>query len=683
MLFANFFEPYFSSREMVDLGLEDLKRLGFNSIILDSKLWSDFSDYFSSGRESSYVSMQKYIIEKCRETGLEVSFLALYLCGDNLYPKIYDNPPMFTDQPTDINGGLIRGYKHWSQAQIDDQIRHCLDLYRHLAAGIPTTALDDSGRKRLPFYLYHDPALCPSFNKDDQAYYISWLKKRYSLKELNMRYNREFKSFEQIQPGDYWLKPVTGKEFCYEHQSVPTPQDYEQRNENVLKYADNQHFKLDVMKQFFVKLSQGLKKVHPQFYLHPSINQWKYFFNDHKYWDTGTRVVDLWDLGKIVDTASFTTYAIDTFGDVNPYVVPCELSMMRSANGFEDFVAGLFMGRYMYNDIYSFLSPSQILAAAFGSGATDLFFYGYSGLDDGGNMGKWQQVIKESFKDGLDWFSRTRSIAGNRIRDKKAAIVFPFATWLLQHNKDDHFEYACNRNDVLGWYQQLADLGINADILHPSQVKQGMLEGYSLVVMPANPMYWADPDSEMEASVREYVSGGGLLFRSESAGCEDLFGIDAHHHEPDSIEWHEKIITDSCCFKSFANGEKIASYISDGRPAIAQHQCGGGTVISFGFDYGYSYCLRKQKPVPSRYGKDNHYPLTVISETPVEYILREKGLYKERIRGVERVKFENGALIINHTPYPLEIKWPGTPVTTTGLINNDKLGPHSAVFLKQ
>jgi hypothetical protein len=680
--FANFFEPYFSSREMVDIALKELKHLGINSIILDSKLWSDFSEYFKIGKESPYVSMQKYIVNKCREQQLGVSFLALYLCGDNLYPKIYDNPPEFVDQPTDLNGDLIRGYKLWSDAQIKEQICHCLNLYKHIAKDIPTKATDDTGRERLPFYFYHDPAFCPSFNKDDIEYYLTWLKKKYSLEQLNERYKTSFKSFDEVGPKEYWLNPVIGKEFCYDHQSTPTVDDYKQRNVNVLKYADNQLFKLYVMKGFFEKLNIGLKKSEPGFYLYPSLNQWKYFFNDHSYWDTGKRVVDVWELGSVVDTASFTTYAIDTFGDVNPYVVSCELAMMRSANGFKDYVAGLFMGRYMFNDIYSFLSPSEVLAIAFSAGATDLFFYGYSGLDDGGSMGKWQEDKKKSFKDGLDWFSNVRAVAGKRIRDKKAAIVFPFATYLLQHNKDDHFEYACNRNDLLGWYNQLADLGLNADIIHPSQVKQGILEDYSIVVMPANPMYWAMPDEKMESFIKDYVVKGGLLFRSASACCEKLFKIEAIDHEHDSIQWHEKIITDSYCFKSFANEKVIATFMADNKAAISEQFLGKGKIISFGFDYGYAYCLKKQKPVPSRYGKDNHYPLTVIKETPVEFMLREEGLAKESIRGIERVMFENGILVINHTPYPYDLAKTGRNIATTGLIDNSLLPSHSAVFMK-
>ena len=145
-----------------------------------------------------------------------------------------------------------------------------------------------------------------------------------------------------MRPYDYWLNPVVGREMCYEHQSNPSIEDYEQKNSNVLKYVDNQLFKLYVMKEHFSKLCRSLREKEPRFYLYSNLNQWKFFFNDHSYWDTGSRVVDIWDMGEILDSPSFITYAVDTFGDINPYVISCEMAMMRSASGFKDFMAGLF-----------------------------------------------------------------------------------------------------------------------------------------------------------------------------------------------------------------------------------------------------------------------------------------------------------------------------------------------------
>lgn len=40
--FGNFFEPFYSVREAVRLGIADVAKLGFSSINLDSKPWKDF-----------------------------------------------------------------------------------------------------------------------------------------------------------------------------------------------------------------------------------------------------------------------------------------------------------------------------------------------------------------------------------------------------------------------------------------------------------------------------------------------------------------------------------------------------------------------------------------------------------------------------------------------------------------
>ncbi|WP_159310580.1 hypothetical protein, partial [Klebsiella pneumoniae] len=71
---------------------------------------------------------------------------------------------------------------------------------------------------------------------------------------------------------------------------------------------------------------------------------------------------------------------------------------------------------YMANDIYAFCSPAEVIASAFGAGATDLYFYGYNGLDDGGNFGKWGTPEKTSLRQALDWFSAVRAVAGKRVK---------------------------------------------------------------------------------------------------------------------------------------------------------------------------------------------------------------------------------------------------------------------------
>jgi hypothetical protein len=674
--FGNFFEPYFSSEEAVVEGLEDLRRLGFNSIVLDSKLWSDFTRYFRTGGESPYVRMQNFITRQAAERGLGVSFLALFAIGDNLYPEIYDHPPEFVEQPVDFWGQPFRGYRHWAGAQTDEHIRHCLDLYRHIAKDAAARAVDEAGNERLPFYFYHSPIFAPSFDADGRSTYLNWLKGLYSLEELNARYETAFASFDDLSPEDYWTNPAHASE---QARHIPAAGDYAARTPTVRKYADNQCFKREVMRAYFADIVSRLRREEPRFYFYAALSQWKLFFSDYVH--IQNRGWDLWDLGSILDSPSFITMPIDNHGQVEPYVVPCEMAMLRSAAGDRDFVGSLFLGRYMANDIYAVCSPAEIIASAFGAGATDLYFYGYNGLDDGGNFGKWGKPEKDSLRRALDWFSTVRDVAGRRTKTRRAAIVFPHASYALSAHPTDTRIYNAFRDDLLGWYRQLADLGINADILHPSQIRQGELAGYGCVVVPSDPHYWAMPDKEVEEALRAYVESGGLLLHSMAEPVHRAFELKAAPHPADSFGWEEKVVTDSAEFASYASGEPQAIYLSDQQAAYVLHHVGRGAIHSFGFLYGSAYGCREHLPVPREYKKENHYPLTMLKRTPVDRLLTEAGLSARRARGVESIAFENGELVVNHTPYTVEMRQTQDALSTFEGFNGTHLPGRHAVFL--
>jgi hypothetical protein len=674
--FGNFFEPYFSSEEAVAEGLEDFRRLGLNSIVLDSKLWSDFTRYFRTGEESPYVRMQNFITHCARENGLGVSFLALFAIGDNLYPEIYDHPPEFVEQPVDFWGRPFRGYRHWAGAQTDEHIRHCLELYRHIARDAAARALDDQGRERLPFYFYHSPIFAPSFDADGRATYLDWLKTQYSLEQLNERYGASFPDVGSLAPEDYWTNPGHP---CEEARHIPESGDYEGRTAVVRKYADNQRFKRGIMRAYFADIVGRLRREEPRFFFYAALSQWKLFFSDYVH--IQNRGWDLWDLGPILDSPSFITMPIDNHGQIEPYVVPCEMAMLRSAAGDRDFVGSLFLGRYMANDIYAVCSPAEVVASAFGAGATDLYFYGYNGLDDGGNFGKWGEPEKASLRGALDWFSAVRDVAGRRVKNRRAALLFPHASFTVSAQPTDTKTYNAFRDDLLGWYRQLSDLGINADILHPSQVRNGALAGYGCVVVPSDPHYWAMPDPELEGAIRDYVDAGGTLLHSMADPVHAAFGFEATPRQADSFGWEEKIVTDSAAFASYASGDVQAAYLSDGTAAYVVHHAGRGTIHSFGFQYGFAYGCREHLPVSREYKKENHYPLTMLKRTPVDRLMTEAGLSSRRARGVESVVFEKGRVLVNHTPYTVEV--PGTPsaLSTFEGFNGTHLPGRHAVFL--
>ncbi|HZI33666.1 MAG TPA: hypothetical protein VFF11_15095, partial [Candidatus Binatia bacterium] len=92
--FGNFFEPFYSNYEVTRQGIADCAELGFNSINLDSKAWEDFFARYRGEPASQYVAMHEFMMAEMVKHGLDYTCLALYLCGDNLYPSIRDVPPV-------------------------------------------------------------------------------------------------------------------------------------------------------------------------------------------------------------------------------------------------------------------------------------------------------------------------------------------------------------------------------------------------------------------------------------------------------------------------------------------------------------------------------------------------------------------------------------------------------------
>ncbi|HZK34163.1 MAG TPA: alpha-amylase family protein [Bacillota bacterium] len=645
--FGNFFEPYFSSKEMVRQGIAEIKEMGFNSIILDSKLWEDFTEFFDSETASPYVEMQQYMIEECQKAGLGINFLTLFYNGDNLYSHIRDSAPDITNPICDREGNPIRGYRMWDQKQIDAMVEHTVNLYKRLAKDAAAKAVDDSGEPKVPCYFYHSPTIMPSFDGNGRFVYMGWLISRYkSIAGLNRVYKTNYKDFDEIPLVDIWPEM--------------TSEDYKNPGLRMVMHTDNMLFRQDMMERFFAQLTQGVREQLPDIYLYDCLSQWKYMLPD---WvEISDRGLDIWRLGKYLDCPSFYTLPADAYGEQNAYVVPCEMAILRSASRNKDLVGGLFLGRYLFNDIYSSVTPAEVIASALGAGATELFFYGYSGLDDGGNFAKWSSEKKHSVKSGLNWFAKVREMTGKRLSKKQAAILFPHASFTLDNRNLNDAAFRACRNDSLGYYQQLSDLGINADFVNPEQVKEGALDGYKLLILPSNPLYQFLRDEEMEDCLRSFAENGGVVIAGGSCGLHEVFNIKASNHPEDSIYWEETITEFSTNFYAFddmkANSKDdetpirtVARYSKDDSVAMCEKGLGSGKVFAAGFDMGASYCARKHKPVPVAYGREDHYPLTVIKRTPIEKLLMDLGLSEKKDRGIERVDFEKGMLIINHTSY--------------------------------
>lgn len=119
--FGNFYEPAYSDFSYIDETIAMVKELGFTSVLLDSKAWEDFRERFENGERSQYVKAQEHMMEAIRKHGMEYSFLALYLCGDNLYPDIRTSPPILGSSVTDRDGNDKRWYRYWSEEASEPQ----------------------------------------------------------------------------------------------------------------------------------------------------------------------------------------------------------------------------------------------------------------------------------------------------------------------------------------------------------------------------------------------------------------------------------------------------------------------------------------------------------------------------------------------------------------------------------
>lgn len=93
-------------------------------------------------------------------------------------------------------------------------------------------------------------------------------------------------------------------------------------------------------------------------------------------------------------------------GYPDSYVVSCQHSMMRVMNQGKPFIGGIYWGRYIYNDLYALLSPSEIIGSMTACGIDGYTCYGMNGLDDGGVMNRMDTHFLDSLRMANEWFSQ-------------------------------------------------------------------------------------------------------------------------------------------------------------------------------------------------------------------------------------------------------------------------------------
>ena len=78
VIFGNFYSPGYDDPDFVDETMELIKKLGYNSVMFDTKDWEDFRERYKTGERSQYVKMQEYMGQSALRHGLTYNFLVLY-----------------------------------------------------------------------------------------------------------------------------------------------------------------------------------------------------------------------------------------------------------------------------------------------------------------------------------------------------------------------------------------------------------------------------------------------------------------------------------------------------------------------------------------------------------------------------------------------------------------------------
>lgn len=648
--FGNFFEPFYSSFEATRQGIAEVASLGFNSINLDSKAWEDFFARYRGEPASQYVAMHEFMMAEMAKHGIDYTCLALYLCGDNLYPNIRSVPPVRGEEPVRPDGQPMGTYKYWSpkaQATMVEHVRGLLKLY---GKGMRRNA-----DGRIIMQTMFEPIPKPSFDAEGKQKYLGWLEQRYGgdIAKLNQRYGLAAKSFAGLQPSEYWLRP---EELNWVGCARPTAADFAGRTPDFYRWIDNQTHLAEVLQDYLATMKKHWRELEPDLFIEPLLHQWGYFFNPPGQidWQTGQRALDVYRCAQHVDSVLFIGAPLNAENRADAMALSVEGSIMRNANSHRPFTAGLYLGRHVNGDIYRLVPPAEAMATHIANGAKGLHIYGYSGLDDGGVMFRMDDLFKDSLRAGNRWAAEVIPLL-TAPRAKEVALLFPAEMSLYEPLEVD--TEGRHRMDLLGWYAQFTDLGWHVDIVHPDQVAAGALADYKHLVVPHNSLYDLGNNATLEAAAKKFVAAGGTVFHGPH--CElarRAFGVEEESIAFDCIQWEEAIIPHGWSTVAFRGSKAIGQYIQSGKTAIAQTEVGKGKVISFGFQYGHAYSRRTMPIVPPQYGKREMHPVVLLKATPVAVLAGKAPLAPmEPVKGVEFARFGRHLVMVNHRSSPLNI----------------------------
>ncbi|WP_026494970.1 beta-galactosidase trimerization domain-containing protein [Butyrivibrio sp. WCD3002] len=691
IIFGNFYCPGYDDEKFVHETMGLIRKLGFNSVMLDTKDSEDFRERVAAGPASQYVKMQEFMMRSAKENGLSFNFLLLYLNGDNLYPHIRFSPPVLGEGITWYGGEPGRWYKYWSEKSQDTQAEHVKQMMELYADNY--CECDDDGKTVKPVCSMWDPVVCSSFDEEGINRYREFLKNEYKgdIEKLNDAYEINAKSFDEIQPSDYWYEVRFDKLF--------EAADVQNMTVKFRIKRDNLLWKIAELNSYFEKMKDKLKDVDNSLFLCPDLSQWGYFLNidgrtqvddDNDYsdlWDTSVRGIDMYALSPYLDCTHFITVPVLPDGHPDAYVTSCQHSMMRVMNEGRQMIGGIYFGRYIYRDIYQIITPEEIIGTMAACGIDGYNAYGMNGLDDGGVLNQMDDTFMDSLKRGNEFLTRLNAVKKGS-RKKEVAILFP-----LEMSDFEPFEIEGNttrRLDLLGYYKYCCDLGYQVDVISTHEIEKGRLDDYAVLIVPANDCYKAVGHELSEKKIREFVEKGGTLIHGPLDDlAKNVFGITGTKCDklPYYREGEKKIIPQGNAFCSYHDGEVIASYVN-GESCIVSHSFGEGKVYSLGVMFGASYTPKNIPHVPYDQGNKEMYPLTLSGSNIFKDIMYEKLVPASPIRqkSLETGVFENGIVIVNHRS--LMYKLPEGYRVVTGTFDNmgipdDIVPAHTAAWIEK
>lgn len=345
--------------------------------------------------------------------------------------------------------------------------------------------------------------------------------------------------------------------------------------------------------------------------------------------------------------------------------------MMRVMNEGKQLVGGIYWGRFIYNDLYAFLTPAEMIGTMTACGMDGYTCYGMNGLDDGGVLNRMDPSFLDSLALGNRWCAEVIP-QRTGARKKEIALLFPSEMALLEP-----FETGNNkirRLDLLGWYELCCDLGYQVDVISAQQITNGALSEYRILIVPANDCYEAAEHKQSETCIREWVRSGGVLLHGPGdALAKSCFGIAGEACGKTPYRYGNVIIPQGESFCRYYGGKSVADYIDGKGCCVAEYakdilakrlarqtetektgwEC-RGAVYAFGVQIGASYAAKNIPHVPYGQGNREMYPLIQSKTTLVKALLRKYLTPASGIceRGIETGVFENGMVIVNHRSEP-------------------------------